>query len=248
MALAIVNTSAVLQEVVFATTGNPLALGYTPTQGNYLYALMNLRDDNVSSLAGDVSSIAQTNFTWAPIGSAEVNWGPNNRNYAAIWRAVVPASPGTSATFTFPQGVSNNYNVVFIEVSGLAVSEVDRVATNTAAAGSSSITVTAGGANAQNAELVLTLAAHDQISASNGMANPATGYTSVGTVNSALYPGYQAARKTLSASETSSAAYSGIDTGGQGLGAVLVTLKELSGLLAPRMKGGMQRLNGNMAG
>lgn len=237
MAIAIANTSAVHTNEIFEAGTGALNFGFTPTQGNRMFALVGNHDGNETVGGTDISSIATTNFTWAVISSAKVNFGTNSRNLCTIWTATVPASPGTTGTITFNTTVANYYNAIFVEVSGLHASPVDQVKTGTAAGSTTSLAITADGANAQADELVLAALQSDHFSASAGAAVAATGYTTLGSHNSTLAPAFNGSRKIVSAGETSSATWSSLSSSNNGLLGVLVTLKAASTQVnAPRAR------------
>lgn len=116
----------------------------SPTAGNVLLGCFINRGAGSSTT---LSSVSQTNVTWAFVGRAQNATSPTVT--AEIWWGKVNASPGTSITLTWASGGTNNaYQVA--EFSGVyTTSPVDgSVATNTGSGTTaSSGTYTSGNAN-----------------------------------------------------------------------------------------------------
>ncbi len=228
MAISYPNASAsAYNEEVLGTTTSAISLGFTPSVGNRLVMAVMVRDNSESGTA--VSSVAQTNNTWiqctdGTTGAAQ-QFAPSNRCAVEFWSTVVQSGGTGTITVTFSHGVANYVSIAFLEIAGLDSSPFAVITSAYEGAGDTSHSVTAGSSNPQDDMAVLAVLGVDLFDAGGGVTTPSTGYTTVATTNSASYPSFNFARKTVSASETSSASWTGYDSGNQGAAAIIMTLR-----------------------
>jgi len=114
-------TQAVVSAFAASGTTAVATMGSTPTNGNYLYAV-------IGSTGRGCDSITQTNVSWAKIYS-----GNGNSQYFELWKGTVSASAGTSVTANFTG--SNKQEIAVAEWGTLNLSTAGTAKTITSASG-----------------------------------------------------------------------------------------------------------------
>jgi hypothetical protein len=99
------------------TSGAATALGFTPTAGNILIAVVTTDNWNVR-----ISTITQTNVTWSRV--VQCGYSGGAESLVDVWIGVVAASPGTSVTVTMTGGAT--IYLAVLEYSGLSACDVWR--------------------------------------------------------------------------------------------------------------------------
>lgn len=213
------STGRITATVAASASGS---FGSLPTVGNHVI---------VSCAAWN--ALTMTSLSYADNQSNTYN--PDNFKAAAgtgafgvvgIGSTKVGTSSGTfTITITTSRGTGNYFECVGVEYSGLAsASWLDQVGTGSGTTGANAANVTASGANSQANEVVIAAVVVDTNDATVNLSTP-TGYTERGVnQDSTATIGFESADKTISGSETSSAAWNH-DSATVGWGAVIATYK-----------------------
>lgn len=175
---------------------------------------------------GAVTSVADNQGNTYNIDKSQLGGNGGTRLGAVIASAKVATSAGTfTLTITYAQGGTYAQFAV-LEVAGLNTTTwLDQTGANTSIATTTSLTVTAGGANAGANALVVAAFGGDS---TNGISNPPTGgsgtYTSLYVDQDAAVTGAEGAYKIISTGETSSAVWA-FNSSGFGTTGVIATYK-----------------------
>lgn len=219
-AISIVQNSG--QQTASNITVATYSFPVQPTVGNHIIiVLTGWRGPGGVSGVSDNQSGNSYNIDKQQIGG-----NSGTRVTAVVSSGKITASSGTftvSVTFV----ATNTYaQWAVLEVSGLNTTTwLDQTGANTSAATSTSLTVTASGANTQANDLVVAAFAGDS---TNGISNPPSGYTSLYVDQDAVVTGAEGAYKIVSGVETSASTWT-FNASGFGTAGVLATYKAAAG-------------------
>ncbi len=226
MSASLVAAGTFTGQAAQANTGTAITHGLTLVAGDVLVVAGNMYNQDLGT--GTVAGITITNITMASV--KEQAYGPSDRARTYIWAGLVASSPGSTYTVTFGDATGNYNDVQMLQFRGLQTSFNDQNGSNTAASNATSITGTCSGANSVARGAGVVVAGVDESSiAALGLSAP-SGWIQRGVQNDSTaspFMGCFVGTRIYTSGETSSAAFTGIDSTNNGLGVCVATFKEL---------------------